>query len=111
MWERIIIQLATAAGVMLSLVLLFNGIGVAVSQPWWWFGVVEIVVALLILIGTALAWRSPRYGATLIALGAIGGVVFHYWMAPIGIPLAVLLVAGAVLRVRGRRRVRTASAV
>jgi hypothetical protein len=50
---------------------------------------------LLALLATA---RWPRIGTTLTAVGAVVAAATHYWLAVIGEPLAVVIIAAAALR-------------
>lgn len=69
------------------------------------FGVQAFVAGALLLAGVVATRRSPRLGAGLVIAGAVAAAATHYWMLPIGAPLALLLTAGALMRARAKRAV------
>lgn len=60
---------------------------------------------LALLGGGIAAFWSPRIGTSLVAAGALLIVFMFPWMAGATLPLALVLIVGALARGRGRRDV------
>jgi hypothetical protein len=69
------------------------------------FGLQAFVAGALLLAGVVATRRSPRVGAGLVIAGAVLAAGSHYWMLPIGAPLALLLATGALMRAQAKRAV------
>jgi hypothetical protein len=52
------------------------------------------------LVGLLVTARWPRVGTALIAVGAVVAAAAHPWFAVVGVPVAVVIIATAVLRTR-----------
>ena len=104
MLRRLVAVVAIVLTATTGLFLLFNGLGLLTDEgreAWMLrFGLWETATGVVLLFGLLATARWPRVGTTLIALGALVAAATHYWMAAIGVPLAVAIIAAAVLRAR-----------
>ncbi len=76
------------------------------------FGLAPMVAAALMLVGFFISERSPSKGAALLTLGAVTIPVIHFWMFPIYVPIALVIIVFGVYRARrfARERHRIATA-
>jgi hypothetical protein len=104
MLQRLVAMVAIVLTATTGLFLLYNGLGLLTDEgreAWMLrFGLWETATGVVLLLGLLATARWPRVGTTLIAVGALAAVATHYWMAVIGVPLAVVIIAAAVLRAR-----------
>jgi peptidoglycan/LPS O-acetylase OafA/YrhL len=104
MARRLVTALAIIVTATSGLFLVYNGLGMLTDEgreAWMLrFGLWEASAGALLLLGLLATARWPRVGTILIAVGALVAVATHYWMAFIGVPLAVVIIAAAVIRAR-----------
>lgn len=104
MLQRLVAVVAIVLTATIGLFLLYNGLGMLTDEgreAWMLrFGLWETATGAVLLLGLLATARWPRFGTTLIALGALVAAATHYWMAVIGVPLAIVLIVAAVMRAR-----------
>jgi hypothetical protein len=104
MVRRLVTALAIIVTAMIGLFLLLNGFDklTAEGREAWMLriGFWEASAGAVLLLGLLATARWPRVGTTLIAVGAVVAVATHFWLAVIGVPLAVVIIAAAVMRAR-----------
>jgi peptidoglycan/LPS O-acetylase OafA/YrhL len=104
MARRLVTALAIIVTAMIGLFLLLNGFDklTAEGREAWMLrlGFWEASAGAVLLLGLLATARWPRVGTTLIAVGAVVAVATHVWLAVIGVPLAVVIIAAAVMRAR-----------
>jgi peptidoglycan/LPS O-acetylase OafA/YrhL len=102
--RRLVTALVIIATAMTGLFLLLNGFDklTAEGREAWMLriGFWEASAGALLFLGLLATARWPRVGTTLIAVGAVVAVATHFWLAVIGVPLAVVIIAAAVIRAR-----------
>ena len=64
------------------------------------FGLAPIAASILLLVGFAITERTPWKGAGLLTIGAVTIPIVHFWMFPIYVPIAVVIIAFGILRAR-----------
>ncbi len=76
------------------------------------FGLAPIVAAALLLVGLFISERTPLKGAALLTIGAVTIPAIHFWMFPIYVPIALVIIGFGVYRARrfARERDRIATA-
>lgn len=107
MLKRALLGLAVGATVLLGVYFVVNGIGIATgmgrgdggdSMLMW--GVIEVVSGLMLIAGPVVASRRPRIGTGLIVAGTLIIALTHVWLIAINVPVAIALIAAAVVRSR-----------
>jgi len=69
------------------------------------FGLAACGLGASIIAGVLLAARAPRAAAGLVIAGTLSMAVLTYWMWPVSVPLALVVITGAALRSRAASRV------
>jgi hypothetical protein len=104
MLRRLVAVVAIVLTATSGLFLLYNGLGMLTDEgreAWMLrFGLWETATGAVLLLGLLATARWPRVGTALIALGALVAAATHYWMAFIGVPLAIVIIVAAVMRAR-----------
>jgi hypothetical protein len=104
MLRRLVAVVAIVLTATSGLFLLYNGLGMLTDEgreAWMLrFGLWETATGAVLLVGLLATARWPRVGTALIALGALVAAATHYWMAFIGVPLAIIIIVAAVMRAR-----------
>ena len=104
MLRRLVALVAIVLTATTGLFLLYNGLGLLTDEAretWMLrFGLWETATGAVLLLGLLATARWPRVGTTFIALGALVAAATHYWMAVIGVPLAIVIIVAAVMRAR-----------
>lgn len=107
MVKRALLGLAVGATMLLGAYFIVNGIGIATgmgrgdgdgSMLMW--GLIEVVSGVMLVVGPPLASRRPRIGTGLIVAGTLIIAVTHVWLLAINVPIAIALIAAAVVRSR-----------
>lgn len=107
MVERALLGLGVAVTTLLGAYFIVNGVGIATglgrgdgdSSMLLW-GVIEVVAGLLLVAGPMIASRRPRIGAGVIVGGTLIITVTHVWLLAFNVPIAIALIAAAVVRSR-----------
>ena len=64
------------------------------------YGPLWIAAGLVMLVGVYFLNRSPRLGAGLVSVAAVGMAIFMFWLFFILVPVAVIVITLAVMHVR-----------
>jgi hypothetical protein len=104
MARRLVSALTVIMTAMIGLFLLLNGFDklTAEGREAWMLrlGFWEASAGALLLLGLLTTARWPRVGTILIAVGAVAAAATHPWLAAIGVPVALAIIAAAALRAR-----------
>lgn len=106
MATRLFVALGVVLTALAGVFMIVNGFGVAFfggavpgeTYPLW--GAIEMASGVLMLAGLVVSSRSPRVGTTLVILGVLAVSVTHVWLLAINVPIAIVLIAAAIVRAR-----------
>jgi hypothetical protein len=101
MFARFMAGLAPVLVIVLAIFQLMNGVGIllGVHEEFVW-GILEFSTGALLLVGLFLTKRSPRVGSGIIIATVVVAAGLHFWMAILAFPVALLIVAAILFRVR-----------
>ena len=87
--------------VVLAFFQLMNGLGIllAVEEEIVW-GLIELGTGAFLLVGLFLTRRSPRLGTGIIIATVTIAAGLHFWMAFLAFPVALVIIATMVVRMR-----------
>lgn len=107
MLKKALVALSTALAIAVGIFLVANALGSGLVNPTdrvnrgqFIYALVASLSGLSMIAGVASMSRLPRIGAVLMAGGAVVAAGWHFWMLAIGAPIALLIVVGAVLKLR-----------
>lgn len=102
MFTRFLAGLAPVLVIVLAVFQLFNGIGILLSvEAKFVWGLIELGTGLALVAGLVTYRRSPRVGSTIIITTVVVAAGFHFWMPFLAFPVALLVIATVVARLRG----------
>ena len=107
MMKRFLAGLGPVLVIVLAIFLITNGLGNILaghgekSDIAW--GLMELGPGVLLLAGLFLTRRSPRLGTGLIIVTVAVAAGLHFWMAFITFPIALLVTATMLVRIRTPR--------
>jgi hypothetical protein len=102
MFAKMFVAFSTAVALLLGGFMLFTGVGRFLghgADALGW-GLVPVVGGALLLASVAVARRSPRKATIMVAVAALALAGTYYWLIPIGLPITIILIAGAVIRAK-----------
>ncbi len=103
MTKRVLVSLANAVAVAGGLFLILNALRsglIGGSTGDVLFALVEVLCAALLIGGVIYARKSPRTGTLLMIAGATLAAGWHFWALWLFVPLALMVIIGAVARFR-----------
>ena len=106
MIKRFMAGLGPLLVIVLAIFQLMNGAGILLvveedRETVW--GMLELGTGALLLAGLFLTRRSPRLGTGIIIATVVVAAGLHFWMAAIAFPLALVIIATMVVRIRTPR--------
>jgi hypothetical protein len=103
MTKRSLVSLANAVAVAGGIFLILNALGsglIGGSTGDVLFAFVEVLCAVLLIGGVIYARKSPRTGTLLMIAGATLAAGWHFWALWLFVPLALIVIIGAVAKFR-----------
>ena len=104
MIKRFMAALGPVLVSVLAFFQIINGVGIllAVEEEMVW-GLIELGTGMFLLIGLVLTRRSPRLGTGIIVVTVTVAAGFHFWMPFLAFPVALVIIATMVVRMRTPR--------
>ncbi|MGI8425858.1 MAG: hypothetical protein ACR2M4_04520 [Actinomycetota bacterium] len=107
MVKKVVMLIATGLAVAVGLFLIVNAFGSGLVNPLeeadrgqFVYAWVAALAGVAMIAGVVIMKRSPRTGAGLMIAGAVLAAGWHFWMLVIGGPIALVIVAGALLQLK-----------
>jgi hypothetical protein len=101
MLSRFLGGLATVFTVFIGVFLIANSFGGILNgstTDMLWVIPGELIPGVLMIAGVYLVHRNPRLGTTMTIAGAVIAASVHFWMAFLGVPVAVAIILGSLSR-------------
>lgn len=97
--KRFMAGLAPVLVIALGVFQTVNGVGIllSVEEETVW-GLMELATGILLLTGLYVTRRSPRLGSGIIIATVVVAAGFHFWMAFIAFPVALVITATILVR-------------